>query len=407
MAEFTTVFTNSMMPTLVPQSQLGRLSGLAWAVGYAGGLVSLAVMAGFIVADPATGRSVLGFEPVLTLDTVQREGERLVGPFAAIWYVVFMIPFFLFVPDERGAARASGRPALAELWSTIRSLSGDRNMLHFLAARMLYSDGLAAIFAFGGIYGASVFGWGALELGLFGIVLTIAGTFGAVIGGVLDDKVGSKTVIMVSLVLLLAGALGILSVDPNHVLYVSEVVPKAPGSAPFSSTGELVFLAFAVLVGMVAAPVQAASRALLARLAPPEKMTQYFGLFAFSGKVICVSRAAPRGGGHAGNGKSAHRDGVDCRIPDCGRGADGAGADAQRRTRRSTTPPRWRGSRRRRGRWAKSFRLKRCLHACSKRGSDVPSSSSPGRNGRCSSANVTTRSGAARCMKWCGSSWRG
>ena len=84
---------------------------------------------------------------------------------------------------------------------------------------------------------------------------------------------------------LLVGAFGILSVDQSHVLYVSEVVPKAVGSEPFSSTGEQVFLAFAVIVGLVAAPVQAASRALLARLAPPEKMTQYFGLFAFSGKV--------------------------------------------------------------------------------------------------------------------------
>ncbi|HRN84280.1 MAG TPA: MFS transporter, partial [Hyphomicrobium sp.] len=102
---------------------------------------------------------------------------------------------------------------------------------------------------------------------------------------VLDDRVGSKRVIMVSLVLLLIGAFGILSVDPNHVLYVTEVAPKVAGSAPFSSTGELVFLAFAMLVGLVAAPVQAASRALLARLAPPERMTQYFGLFAFSGKV--------------------------------------------------------------------------------------------------------------------------
>jgi UMF1 family MFS transporter len=158
-------------------------------------------------------------------------------------------------------------------------------MLLFLVARMLYSDGLAAIFAFGGIYGAAVFGWGALELGLFGIALTLAGVFGALIGGVLDDRVGSKTVIVVSLALLLVGAFGILSVDPSHVLYLSEVAPKAVGSEPFSSAGEKVFLAFAVIVGLVAAPVQAASRALLARLAPPEKMTQYFGLFAFSGKV--------------------------------------------------------------------------------------------------------------------------
>ena len=109
--------------------------------------------------------------------------------------------------------------------------------------------------------------------------------FGAVIGGVLDDRVGSKTVILVSLVLLLIGALGILSVDKTHVLYTTEVAPKAAGSTPFSSLGEMVFLAFAVIVGLVAAPVQAASRALLARLAPPDKITQYFGLFAFSGKV--------------------------------------------------------------------------------------------------------------------------
>ena len=286
MAEFTTVFTNSMMPTLVPPSQLGRLSGTGWAVGYAGGLLSLAVMAGLIVTDPATGRTLFGLEPILALDQTAREGDRLVGPFAALWFALFMIPFFLFVPDRAHVApSATRRPALAELWETIRGLPSHRDMLLFLIARMLYADGLSAIFAFGGIYGASVFGWGAMELGIFGIVLTLTGVFGALIGGVLDDRVGSKRVIMVSLVLLLVGAFGILSVDPNHVLYVTEVVPKVAGSAPFSSTGELVFLAFAMLVGLVAAPVQAASRALLARLAPPERMTQYFGLFAFSGKV--------------------------------------------------------------------------------------------------------------------------
>ncbi|HYD15516.1 MAG TPA: MFS transporter [Hyphomicrobium sp.] len=286
MAEFTTVFTNAIMPSLVPHDQLGRLSGTGWAVGYAGGLLSLAIMAGLLVANPATGLTMLGFEPLVALDATAREGDRLVGPFAAIWYALFVIPFFLFVPDHRpGGERLSSKPATAELWETIRSLPSNKDMLLFLIARMIYSDGLAAIFAFGGIYGASVFGWGALELGIFGIVLTLTGVFGALIGGVLDDRVGSKTVIIVALLLLLVGSLGILSVDQTHVLYVSEVVPKVAGSAPFSSVGEQVFLAFAVIVGVVAAPVQAASRALLARLAPPDKITQYFGLFAFSGKV--------------------------------------------------------------------------------------------------------------------------
>lgn len=287
-AEFTQVFTNAIMPSLVHPEKLGRLSGTGWAVGYAGGLVSLAVMAGLIVADPTTGKTLLGLKPILELDTATREGDRMVGPFAALWFAVFMIPFFLFVPDTHRpppVTDAPRRTALAELWDTIRGLPKHPDMLYFLLARMLYTDGLTAIFAFGGIYGAAVFGWKALELGLFGIVLTLTGVFGAVIGGVLDDRIGARTVILTALLILLAGAIGILSVDRSHVLFQLEVAPKAAGSAPFSSIGERVFLAFAMVIGLVAAPVQAASRSLLARLAPPEKVTQFFGLFAFSGKV--------------------------------------------------------------------------------------------------------------------------
>ena len=287
-AEFMSVFVNAMMPGLVPPSQLGRLSGIGWATGYAGGLVSLVIMAGLIVASVTTGKTVLGLDPLIHLDAASHEGDRLTGPFAAAWFALFVIPFFLFVPDVRMAAREGTGPehsAFAELWDTIRSLPSYPAMMFFLIARMIYSDGLSAIFAFGGIYGTSVFGWGALELGLFGIALTLTGVFGAGIGGFIDDRAGSKTVIMTSLAILIVGALGILSVDANHVFYSVEVAPKVAGSSAFSSAGERVFLGFAILVGLVAAPVQSASRALLARMAPPGKVTQYFGLFAFSGKV--------------------------------------------------------------------------------------------------------------------------
>jgi UMF1 family MFS transporter len=157
--------------------------------------------------------------------------------------------------------------------------------LLFLIARMIFTDGLTAIFTFGGIYGAAVFGWGVLELGLFGIILTLIGAFGALIGGVLDDRFSAKAVILGALVILLVAALGILSIDPTHILFAVPVEPKVQGSAPFSSTGEKVFLGFATIVGLVSAPVQASSRSLLPRLAPEEKITQFFGLFAFSGKV--------------------------------------------------------------------------------------------------------------------------
>jgi UMF1 family MFS transporter len=286
-AEYATVLTNAMMPSLVPASALGRLSGIGWAVGYVGGLVSLLVMAGLVVTPPGSDKTLIGLDPVLALDAAARDGDRLVGPFSALWYVVFMIPFFLLVPDRAPPAASAPRnkSAWAELVETLRELPGDRSMLYFLGARMLYTDGLSAIFTFGGIYGAAVFGWQALELGLFGIVLNVAGAIGGVAGGWLDDHGGARNVIVGALVVLLAAAAGILSVDAGHVLYAIEVAPKSAGSAPFSAPGEQLFLAFAILVGLVAAPVQASSRSLLARLAPEDKMTQYFGLFAFSGKV--------------------------------------------------------------------------------------------------------------------------
>lgn len=293
-AEFAAVFSNAMMPTLVPHNQLGRLSGFGFAVGYAGGLVALIVMAGLVVTNPATGKTLMGLDPIIRLDTVMREGDRLVGPFAAAWFLLFVIPFFLFVPDiptrAEKAAGGIGR-ALGELRQTVRELPGNRDMLRFLIARMIYADGLSAIFTFGGIYGAWVFGWQALALGIFGIVLSLAGAIGAVIGGRLDDKLGAKRVLIGALLILITAALGILSVDKSNVLFAVPVTPKAASSAPFSSPGEIVYLGFAILIGFVAAPLGAASRSLLARLAPPEKMTQYFGLFAFSGKATAF--AAP------------------------------------------------------------------------------------------------------------------
>ena len=286
-AELMSVFSNAIMTGLVPRSELGRLSGTGWAVGYFGGLVSLALVAGFLVPMPGSTTTLLGLDPLLNLDATSHQSDRITGPFAAVWFAIFIIPFFLFVPDRR-TPRSPNEPqhsAATELWHTIKSLPSMPSLMIFLIARMIFTDGLTAIFAFGGIYGASVFGWGPLELGMFGIVLTLVGAFGALIGGRLDDRFGPKTVIIVALLALVAGAVGILSVDKTHILFTTEVAEKVTGSKPFSATGEQVFLAFAILVGLVAAPVQAASRSLLARLAPAEKITQYFGLFAFSGKV--------------------------------------------------------------------------------------------------------------------------
>lgn len=287
-AELATVFNNAMMTSLVSGKRLGTLSGIGWAVGYVGGLVSLALVAGFIVADPNSGKTLLGLKPLVSADPATREGDRLVGPLSALWYLVFVLPLFLFTPDKPAGRRQ--RPAvkagLAQLIAGLKDLfRNHRHIADFLIARMLYADGLGAVFAFGGIYAATVFGWGVTELGLFGIVLTLAGTIGAGLGGVLDDIAGSRRVIAVSLALFILAAIGVLSVDKDHVLFVVSVAPKLAGSGIFSSTGELVYLAFALLIGIASGPIQSSSRTLLARMSPPEKTTEFFGFFSFSGKA--------------------------------------------------------------------------------------------------------------------------
>ena len=310
-AELATVFTNAMMTSLVSGKRLGTLSGLGWATGYVGGLVSLALVAGLIVADPLTGKTLLGLPPIIPLDSATREGDRLVGPFAAVWYLVFVLPLFLFTPDRVATTRKTRAvtAGLAQLARSVKDLVRHHGQVAlFLLARMLYADGLGAVFAFGGIYAAYVFGWGATELGLFGIILTVAGTIGAAAGGLLDDRKGSKAVIAITLLLFIAAAIGVLSVDRSHVLFVVPVAPKLVGSAPFSSVGEQVYLAFAVLIGLASGPIQASSRTLLARMCPPDKTTEFFGFFSFSGKITAF--AAPLAIGAVTHASGSQRLGI-------------------------------------------------------------------------------------------------
>ena len=286
-AEFATVFTNAMMPDLVDKSRLGRLSGFGWGVGYVGGLVSLIVALGLLVGDPSTGRTLFGMMPILGLDAASFEGDRSAGPFAAIWYAVFVLPLFLITPDVPRRLRfgAAVRRGLADLGRTISGLPRHANAARYLLANMVYTDGLVALFAFGGIYAAGTFGWTSIELGLFGVLLTITGTIGAVLGGWLDDRIGPKRVILGALTVLIFASLGILSVDATHIAFIVAASPPVPGDGLFATAGEQTYLLLGALIGAVAGPLQAASRTLMVDVSPRARMTQFFGLYALTGKV--------------------------------------------------------------------------------------------------------------------------
>jgi MFS transporter, UMF1 family len=284
-AEFATVFNNAMMPALVPRERLGRLSGTGWATGYVGGLVSLFLVLGLLAANPRTGTTLMGTAPLFGLDPAMREGDRASGPLSAIWFAIFVLPLFLFTPDHPGRLplATAVTHGLRTLVDTLRRLP--RDVVLFLVANMIAADGLTALFAFGGIYAAGTFGWGTIDIGVFGIMLTVTGAIGAWLGGRLDDRLGPKPVILGSLLALIAAAAAILLIDPDYVPFLGTVKPPGPGEGLYAAAAERAFVALGMIIGLAAGPLQAAARTLLVRLAPADRVTQYFGLFALSGKV--------------------------------------------------------------------------------------------------------------------------
>ncbi len=254
--EFGQVFYNAMLPDLAPRRLLGRISGWAWACGYAGGIACLVICL-LAFALPA--------EPIFGLDTESYEQVRITGPFVALWYLVFSLPMFLLTPDRPATPLSTGqaiRRGLGTLVETIRQLPRYGNIARFLLARLFYIDGLTTLFAFGGIYAAGTFGMEFEEVLTFGILLNVTAGLGAVAFAWVDDWLGSKPTILLAVAGLTVFGAAILVVD-----------------------GKLWFYVLGCVIGIFIGPAQAASRTMMARLAPADMRTEMFGLFAFSGKA--------------------------------------------------------------------------------------------------------------------------
>lgn len=286
-AELNGAFVNAIMPKLVQPAYFGRLSGISASVAYLGGLTALILMTAFIAVDATSGKTLLGLDPLLKLDIVRFESDRIAGPLMALWFVIFALPFFIFTPDPK-TPTASSSPVwdgFRALGQTARDIRQYGSVATFLIARMLYQDGLGGMFVLAGIYGIQLFGWRTVESGLFGIILILCAMVGAALASVIEGKIGAKALIMICLMVAIVGAIGVVSIGPTHVLFGIPVDAKAIGSGFLSSAGEWMFLVSAVLVGIVAGPLNSSSRSLMAQLSPPDKLAQFFGFYAFSGKA--------------------------------------------------------------------------------------------------------------------------
>lgn len=280
--EFTTVFTNSLLPALGSREEVGRISGSGWAMGYWGGLFSLVIVLGFMVPAPGGGATLFGLAPVFGLDPAAGEGARATGPMTALWYLVFMIPFFLWTPDapRRAPARGAVSAGLRQLGRTLRGLPKERSLFSFLLSSMFYRDALNGLYAFGGIYAAGVLGWGAFQLGVFGVIAAGAGAIGAWAGGRWDARSGPKPVIVLSCIALALVSMATVTTGPNEVLFLNVGSPESPSALP-----TVAFYLFGAVIGAAGGTIQAASRTMLVRQAAPDRMAEAFGVYALAGKA--------------------------------------------------------------------------------------------------------------------------
>ena len=281
-AEFTTVFTNALLPELGAKREIGRISGSGWAMGYCGGLVSLAIVLCFLAPAPGSAKTLIGLDPVFGFDPAMGEGVRATGPMSAIWYVVFMVPFFLWTPDapRRPVGTLAVREGLRNLGKTLAGLPSRRSLFGFLLSSMLYRDALNGLYFFGGIYAAGVLGWETFQLGVFGIVGAVAGAAGAWVGGRVDERMGPKPVILFTIAVLAVVSTIIISAGPGEVLFIAVGSPESPSSLP-----DILFFVCGAVIGAAGGSLQASSRSMLVRQAGSGGAAEAFGIYALSGKA--------------------------------------------------------------------------------------------------------------------------
>jgi len=252
--EIAMVFYNAMLHDLVPSNFYGRVSGWGWGLGYFGGLACLLVALVFV-----------NVPEVFHLNKATAEHVRISGPLVAIWFVIFSIPLLIFTPDlpRQMSLKDAVKKGLSQFIASLKKVAKEeKNILYFLIAHMIYIDGMNTIFVFGGIYAAGTFGFTTKEIILFGIFMNIAAGLGAVSFAWLDDWIGPKRTIAISLAGLLITGIPLLLI-----------------------TDRIAFWAFSLTLSVFVGPVQASSRSLLAHITRKDMVTEIFGMYAFSGKA--------------------------------------------------------------------------------------------------------------------------
>lgn len=247
------VFYNALLPAIAPPQKLGRISGYGWGFGYLGGLCCLAL----------AGVTLVSETPWLPVSTEAGFQYRASNLLVAAWFLLFSLPLFRSTPGQSPRPQKSAPLSLkSRFLQTLKDLRDYPEVGKFLLAHLLYNDGLVTIIAFGGIYAAGTFQMRFDEVLVFGIALNIAAGLGSLVMGKVDDRLGGKVTVLLSLGALSTGSLlAVLSHDRPA------------------------FWLAGCIIGFFTGPNQSASRSLMARLTPAQHRAEFFGFFTLSGKI--------------------------------------------------------------------------------------------------------------------------
>ncbi|WP_026543331.1 MFS transporter [Paenarthrobacter nicotinovorans] len=285
--EFAGVNYNAMLAQISTPKNIGKVSGFGWAMGYLGGIVALLLVLQLFV-QPSFDWFGASTEDSLNI--------RLVAVFSALWFFIFALPVMFAVPELPAKKAAASLGFLASYKLLIRRIGAiyrtSPHTIYFLLSSAIFRDGLAAVFTFGGVIAAGTFGFELKEVIFFAIFGNVVAAVGAIIGGFLDDRIGPKSVIVLSLVgLLIAGTFILVLGNGDYVFLGNEW--------PASNT----FWIFGLLLCLFVGPAQSSSRAYLARLAPDGEAGELFGLYATTGRAVsflaptlftlCIAIASP------------------------------------------------------------------------------------------------------------------
>ena len=247
--EISTVFYNSLLKKVSNKNNIGKISGIAWSLGYIGGIVSL-IICFFLFVNPAVS--------IFNLDKEKFEHIRIIGPFIGLWFLIFSIPSFIFIKEKKTKVKKIN--LIKNIKKTFLSIK--KTTLKFLISRMLYTDGLNTLFVFGGIYAATLFNMSFSEIILFGITLNIFAGIGSIIFAFFDDKYGPRKIIKICLL---------------SLIFICSLI--------LITNSKMFFWILGIGIGLFIGGLQSTSRSCMARLSKISDQSKMFGIYGLSGKI--------------------------------------------------------------------------------------------------------------------------